>query len=345
MATSGPTLLERLERGIGAAFTRVDAAEVATILDENWGLHPTAVSRIDTERDDTFIVEVSDTSFLLKVAHPDDDPLDIDLQSAAMAHVLTRDPALPVQQVIETERGGSSALSHGRIARLHTFLHGALLNDVGATTGQLQSGGRMLGRLTRALHDFEHPAADRFLPWDLQHVDEFDALLPLVDAEKRPPLERVLDHLRSETLPALRHTRRQIVHNDFHGGNLIADPGSPEFITGILDFGDTVRSYLAADLAVAMSYAGVYAVGQAADPRPADPWAAASALMIGYSQVVALTVDELGLIPDLVLGRLAQRMLLASWWGAHAPQNATYTGRNLEITWRQFQDMSAARPR
>lgn len=345
MTTSGPSLVERLERGVGAAFTRVDAGQATHIVEEKWGLVPTAVSRVDTERDDTFIVEVSDTSFLLKVAHPDDDPLDIDLQSEAIAHVLARDPALPVQQIIETVHGGSSATSNGRIVRLFTFLPGALLDDVGATTAQLQSGGRMLARVSRALHDFEHPAADRFLPWDLQHVDEFDALLPLVSPDRRPPLERVLDHLRAETLPALRRTRQQVVHNDFHGGNLIADPGAPEFITGILDFGDTVRSYLAADLAIAMSYAGRYALGGTGDSRNTDPWAAASALLIGYSQVIGLSVDELGLIPDLVLGRLAQRMLLASWWGAHAPANAAYTGRNLEATWRQFVDMSAARPR
>ncbi|WP_111720816.1 phosphotransferase [Homoserinimonas sp. OAct 916] len=345
MTSPGPTLLERLERGIGAPFARVDATEISDLVADKWGLQPTAVSRIDTERDDTFIVEVSDTSFLLKVSHPDDDPIDIDLQSEAMAHVLARDPAIPVQQIIETVHGGTSTQSHGRIVRLCTFLPGALLNDVGATTGQLQASGRMLARLTRALHDFEHPAADRYLPWDLQHVDEFDALLPLVDPERQRPLERVLDHLRAETLPALKLTRQQVVHNDFHGGNLIADPGSEKFITGILDFGDTVRSYLAADLAVAMSYADMYAVNDNPDGRATDPWAAASALLIGYSQVIGLTVDELGLIPDLVLGRLAQRMLLASWWGAHAPQNAAYTGRNLEVTWRQFCDLSAARPR
>lgn len=367
-------LMKRLHASLRRPFDRLSEQDAAAIVESHWALEPTAVSRIDTARDDTFIIESLDGSFLLKAAGPDDDPLEIDLQLAAMEHARTRDPGLPVQELVRTtqnetsvrieygpqdEQGESAAIGHSlestdtrcRTVRVFTFLPGAMLQDLGANHVQLRQCGRMLARLSRALSDFEHPAADRYQLWDLQHVDELDELLGFIEhPERREAIACTLETIMRDTLPVLRTTRSQVVHDSFRGDNLVANPNAPEFITGILDFNGTVRSYLAADLAVAMSYANSYACDTPpaqAIPSGGKAWAAASALLIGYTGITGLSVTELDVIPDLVLGSLAQQMLLGSWLAASAPPthgNPDIAERELERVWWQFEELQASRP-
>jgi Ser/Thr protein kinase RdoA (MazF antagonist) len=218
--------------------------------------------------------------------------------------------------------------------RLVRYVPGRLLGETPTDESGVRKVGRMLGRLTSALSGFSHPAAERWLAWDLRHLDELVGLLPTVEGiDRRKVLSAELDALGAETLPALRETRVQVVHNDFHGGNLVVDPEAPDFVTGILDFGDVVRSHPAADLAIAMSYAGSYSAAAG------DPWAPADALAAGYRETAELTDDEAALLRPLVLGRLVQRMLLGSWLAASRPENADYTGRNITSTWRQIESL------
>jgi hydroxylysine kinase len=332
---SRPRVLGRLESGLGSSFARTPASEAGGIAERLFGVCADSVHRLDTERDDTFRLsftggagEAGDTDFILKISHPDDDRLEADLQSAAISHAADCDPGLPLQRFLPAI---AEPVHNGRAVRLVRYLPGRLLGEATASPAQLRAVGRMLGRLARALAGFEHPADRRWLAWDLQHADALAELVPAVEgADRRLAVGAVLERLSAETLPALRDTASQVVHNDFHGGNIVVDPAAQDFVTGILDFGDVVRSHRAADLAIAMSYAGSYATGTA------DPWAPARALLAGYRDTNELLDDELALLPQLVLGRIAQRLLLGSWLASARPENAHYTGRNIRATWGQF---------
>lgn len=334
-AAATTPLLDRLAAGLGTPFERTPIEEVTGLVQRHFGVTPTAVTRLATERDDTFRLVTADDprGFVLKISPPGDDPAEVELQAAAIAHASTRDALLPLQQFVPAL---TPAPNHNsRPVRLLRYLPGRLLSEVATSPTHWRAVGRMLGRLADALADFEHPAADRWLAWDLAQLDQLSELVPFLPAdERRQSVAALLERLTTATLPALRLTPRQVVHNDFHGGNLVVHPNVPDFVIGILDFGDVMRSHRAADLAVAMSYA--------ASPSPADsdPWAPALALAAGYREVVLLTDGEAALLPDLVLGRLAQRLLLASWLAATRPENAEYTARNLESTWGQFTSLS-----
>ncbi|QNE46501.1 phosphotransferase [Glaciihabitans sp. INWT7] len=227
----------------------------------------------------------------------------------------------------------------GRATRLIRYLPGRLLSDTATSTAQWAAVGRMLARVALALAEFDHPAASRWLAWDLAHLDQLAELVPMLPHDdQRSAVGRLLADLAANTLPTLRLTPRQAVHNDFHGGNLIVDPGAGGFVTGILDFGDVVRTHRSADLAIAMSYA----IPPSA--RDGDPWTAAIALAAGYRDLIALPAHEVALLPQLVRGRLAQRLLLGSWMSATRSENAAYTARNLDATWRQFLRLSDSPP-
>ncbi|GAB3124161.1 phosphotransferase [Glaciibacter psychrotolerans] len=328
---------------LGSPFTRLTPDAAGQLLEAHWGIRATDLTRLDTENDDTYRVLTRDSDrFVLKIARPDDDAAQIELQCAALAHAGRRDPSLPLQRGIRSTSGEllpRLALPNGevRIARVLSYLPGALLQSTPCTLEQLHAVGLSLARLARALEDFDHPAAHREFPWDLHRLA---ALVPKLDCVEDPgiraELSIVLQQLLTLTLPLLKSLPRQVVHNDFHGGNVIVDRAAPAFVTGILDFGDTVSSSRAANLAVAMSYAAGYLSGE----READPWTAANALRDGYLEVDPLTELELELLHPLAVGRLLQRFVLGSWLAASDPTNAPYTARALDATLHQFRRVS-----
>jgi hydroxylysine kinase len=272
-----------------APFARMTPAEATTLLAEHFGVAAARLERLDTERDDSFRVETAaGETVLLKVAHPDDDPEVIAMQLAAMRHVGAA--GLPVQRVL----AGPMTVDGGRVARLLSWLPGTLAREHSPSAEQLVAAGRMLGRLSGTLADFGHPGASRALAWDLQHVGS----LPPTDATAG-----VIERFRRVVAPALAELPHQVIHNDFHPGNLLVDPAHPDYIVGILDFGDMVRTARVCDLGVALAYLSPGAGSVLAASRP---------FVAGFDAVTPLLDAEKALIPDLVAGRLVQRMLLNS---------------------------------
>lgn len=260
------------------SFERLDAGRAADLLAATWGIEDAALQRLETERDDSFRVDTDSGSFVLKVAHPDDDPLDVNLQTAAMSFASELEPRLPLQRVLLSRTGEVEPVVDGRVARLLTWLPGHPVDS--AVDPRVL--GETLGMLNSALSAFDHPAAHRELVWD---VARLDLVRPL--AEQHREVREVValwDALDLTALP------RQVVHNDFHPGNLLAQGGR---LTGILDFGDTVHTVRVADLAIALCYFGM-----------------TDEFVQGFASIVPLRDDERAALPVLVAARFAQRIVL-----------------------------------
>ena len=111
--------------------------------------------------------------------------------------------------------------------------------------------GETLAALRLALADFSHPAQGRRCAWDLTHLPELAPLLdgvPDRDGLLRAGFERYLREV-APHVPGLRH---QVLHNDFSQSNLIVDHASRAFVTGVIDFGDTVHTAIAIDVSTAL---------------------------------------------------------------------------------------------
>lgn len=263
----------------GEPFESMTEERAAAVLAQTWGLHDVSLLRLDTERDDSFRVTAAGADYLLKVAHPADDPLEVNLQTAALCFAAEHSD-LPLQQLLLTAEGEIEPLVDGRVARLLTWLPGRpVTNEL-----PLALLGERLGRLSEALSDFDHPAAHRDFAWDLGRLDLIRDLQPRFGGPEVAEIVARWDALDLSALP------RQVIHNDFHQGNLLTDG---ERLTGVLDFGDTVHTLRVVDLAVALCYLGY-------DQQLID----------GFTSVVPLRDDELAVLPTLVAARFAQRILL-----------------------------------
>lgn len=324
-----------IDDSLAAEFTRIDEELATQIARQCWEFDVVVVRRLDTERDDTFLMTSRDHRRVLKVAHPLDDPEVINLQCAAVTWAANTDQTLPLPRLISTVDNGVIALVDGvdgesRLARLLTYLPGNQLQYDLTTPAQRKSIGVAQGRLSLALADFDHPAATRYLHFDLKQLGTIRQLLDqIADPACRDDVERVLDNHDAYISQALAATRQQVVHHDMNADNVLVDYGLDEFVTGILDFGDVVHSSVVGDLGTSMAYAVDAGVGDLSDPGEVDPWAGPYDLAAGFQSIRSLTDAERALLPDLVMARLAQRLMLNSWLAASDPSNAHYTGKTI----------------
>jgi hydroxylysine kinase len=263
----------------------------------------------------TRFVTASGETYVLRVASASEPDAAIEGPALALQHLARTAPDLPVARVVPASDGRlvPECIVGGQrhLVRLETFLSGCPFDDdQRLSSGALHAIGAMLGRVAVALRGFEHASVDGFLAWDIANGlaldDELTGALPVAGrqlAERaRPAVERA-----TAAMPAL---PRQVIHNDGHPGNLLrADPNS-EWITGLIDFGDMVRTVAAADLGVA---------GAGLVTHQPDPASALASLVDGYHQQRPLTPAERAAIPDLVTTRLVLSALLIQYQIDHAP--------------------------
>jgi hydroxylysine kinase len=277
-------------RELTEPFVRVTPAEASGLLREHYGLEATALELLETERDDSFHVTASSGEFVLKVAHPLDDPALVAMQTAAMEHAAAK--GIVVQRIVRTLDGQTEAVHDGRIARVITWLDGGLLLHASPDRAQVTTTGAVLGRLAAALADFDHPGAHRTFAWDLQ---AFPALRGLSHPEVT---DAVFDTFDALDLAALPH---QVVHNDFHPGNVLVDADDPRYVVGVLDFGDAVYGPRILDLGLSLAYLV---------PETGSPADAIAPFVAGYESANPLLQAERDALRTLIAARLVQRIVL-----------------------------------
>jgi len=288
------------------------------------------------ERDANFLLEPAGggARCMLKLSHPDEDPLVADFQTQALLHVARTDPGLPVQRLLPDRHGAPSvqiedAEGRTRVARVFSYLEGLPMPQAPRSAAQRSSVARMLARLDRALAGLDHPAAARELPWDIQRADRVRPLLVHVaDPARRALAEVALAGFEQRTKPKLAGLRRQPIHNDFNLYNLLVDPADPTRVSAILDFGDMVHAPLVDDLAVAASYH---------IDEQGDALATIARFVADYHAVSPLTDAETLALLDLVRARLAMVVAISGWRAPRQPENAAYLMRNNAVSWARLQ--------
>ena len=328
--------------GLATDFTPVAAPEAAALCAALYGIEGD-FKRLETEKDDTYLITTGAGRFILKIANPDETGAELDLQLAALRHLERKGFSLPAPRVVPTRTGAMIAPQpgSGRMVRLLSFVEGTPLDHLRYGDGGRYQIGRALAQLRLAFADFTHPAQGRQLVWDVQHVM---TLRPLLTQIALTPGEIALaerSFARLATIaPRIPALPRQVLHNDFYASNIVGDPAAPEFVTGVIDFGDIVETAVAIDLSTAVT-------GQIArDFGPGeDIFAPARPVVTGYTDHAPLSAEELAMVPHLVMARVLVRAVMTQWRAALMPANAPYILRNAGPSWAQLDWFLARDPR
>jgi 4-aminobutyrate aminotransferase-like enzyme/Ser/Thr protein kinase RdoA (MazF antagonist) len=197
------------------------------------------------------------------------------------------------------------------VVRLVTWLPGIVLVRVRhRSPALLEDLGRRVAELDRALLDFDHPAIHRIFHWDLARAS--DVIRKRIALVADPALCQLVEDVAARACEALEargtSLRRSAIHNDANDWNVLAGGGTDLYtrnqrVVGIIDFGDIVHSWTAADPAVAMAYAML---------DRADPLADASHVLRGYHAANPLNDDEIGALYAMVSLRLCLSVAVAA---------------------------------
>ena len=285
-------------------FSLEEATEIARDL---YGIDAAAFA-LPSERDQNFLLQDrSGAKYVLKIANAAEERAFLEAQQQAMERVAG---CAPSQRRIAPARSGdllteiqsSSGMRH--FVWMVDWVSGVPLGELRSHSPELlRDLGRVIGRIDRALADFDHPAIYRYFHWDLARgltvIREYESLI--TDAETRNFVGAVFDDFARNITPILPRLRKSAIHNDPNDYNVIVAGPS---VAGLIDFGDMIYSFTAADLAIAIAYAVL---------NKPDPLAAAAEIVRGYHSEYPLTDDELAALFGLARLRLCMSVCI----GAH----------------------------
>jgi 4-aminobutyrate aminotransferase-like enzyme/Ser/Thr protein kinase RdoA (MazF antagonist) len=297
---------------------RFSADQVAQIAAEVFGVSGKAID-LGSERDATFLIDDGADGAILKISNLGEDVAVLDLEHAAIEHVLGVDPELPVARTLRAR-----ATVEGHQVRLFERLRGRTggpsLDDNG-----LRAFAATHARLNLALRSFFHPAAGRELLWNLAHTPRLRPLLDAIDdGERRRVVERVLDTFKDRVAPRWPQLRAQVVHADFTLGNVLL--GDDDRIVAIVDFGDCAHSAQVADFAVGLA--------SLLRGRPDDDVFRAGRIAVdGYASRIPFEPEELAALGPLVAARLAMIVAISAWRVRRYPENADYIQAEDDESW------------
>ena len=300
-----------------------DASKVAADL---YGWQAEAIA-LTGERDKNYLLHTQEAGdVVLKFINPAEEAAETDLQIQVLLWLAQQNCAVVVPKALRSRTGdlvcdytvGEQVYK----VRAYTYLNGVSVAQAQMGAALQQSFGAQAAQLVRALEGFDHPALSRVLLWDVMHLNQLRAW-----AEEVLPQDEMgqfvfayLNQFEQTILPVLQALPQQVIHGDISKSNTVASSADASSIHGVLDFGDLCKAPRVVELAVAASYA--------LDAETGDLQAALAGIVAAYAAVLPLSEAESALIPDLIIARLVQRIVISEWRASHFPNNRDYILRS-----------------
>jgi 4-aminobutyrate aminotransferase-like enzyme/Ser/Thr protein kinase RdoA (MazF antagonist) len=320
---------------------QLTAAQAMSILERHWGIAADRVVDLGSYEDQNLRVDADAGRYVLKVAGPSDARPPLEAEHAALAAAVTLELAIP--SPVPARDGSEIVDVDGHRVRLLSWVEGVPLTEVAhLDEPTLRALGAVAAASSAALADVRSAHEAVASKWDprlaAQVVDDVLADDPAPTEDERAlllaataPLRERL-HRGAAQLPAL-----QTIHGDVTDYNVLVTAVGPGRlrISGLIDFGDSTRTWRIADLANAC----VAVVCRELD----GPLHALLAVVAGYHEWAPLTAVELDALWPLILGRGAACAALSTRQLRLTP-DSEYTVAQYAGDWRALRTLIGLPP-
>ena len=249
---------ELLKRRTQLARPDVSIEEAQAILAQHYGLSGD-LTELGSQQDRNYRVDTSEGRFVLKIARAEYARAEIEAQNAALRHVATRPDAPKVPEVMSALSGeeivAASVREETYQFRLLTYLDGTpLTRRRHLAVETVAALGDLAGRSAVALRDFDHPGLERELQWDLRRAGPvaLHLLSAMSDIDLRQRIAEAMVGAMRRVQPLMPELRLQAIHQDVTDDNVVsrANRSGRLIPDGVIDFGDVLKGWVVADLAV-----------------------------------------------------------------------------------------------
>ena len=178
----------------------------------------------------------------------------------------------------------------------------------------LKNVGISLAQYNLAMLGFDHPAAHRNHRWNLAEAGQHrDKISLLEDPEKQALLAWGFDAW-EEVKSNLKSLPWQFIHGDMNRENILV---RGDWVTGLVDFGDSCFNPVVCDLAICLAYIMM---------DRADPLETAAIVTRAYHEIKPLNEAELSVLLPLICGRLVTSNAISTSRRGIDPDNPNWFG-------------------
>lgn len=294
---------------------------------------PASAAALGSQQDANFLLRrpSGEPVGVLKIANPAFSRIELEAQDAAAAFIAEAEDIRTARNVADSSDVQVSRIADvdGLLARVITYLPGGTLSGDGyLRPAQVAALGDLAGRACRALAGFDHPGVDRVLQWDLRHATRTVEVLAghIADGHRRQTVESAAAAAWQAVSPYAADLPVQVIHGDITGDNVVCDPttGLPD---GLIDFGDLMRSWTVAELAVTIATLLRHDGSEPVGTLPA---------IAAFHAVRPLSAAEVEVLWPLVVLRAAVLVFSGIHQSALDAENE-YASSALDNEWRIFE--------
>ena len=227
------------------------------LLQSEFGLKENEVKRLNGYDNVNYLVNSSTGKYIFKTYNPTDELYEMIKAENETLLFLQKNNSIKYPKPIQFIDGSLVKILSidgvEQICRMLTFIEGESLGDIQHTKILIESFGRFLAEIDLKLQHFRSPIiAARQWEWDIQYLTLNENYINNIpDVKDRNTVLYFIQQFKENVLPIAPTLRKQIIHGDANDWNVLASNGE---VSGIIDFGDLVHSFLINELAIAIAY-------------------------------------------------------------------------------------------
>jgi len=312
-------------------------------METKFALRVTNVKELPSYDDQNFLVSTEHGEYVLKISNENESISFLEFLVSLLDFLQQTDLPLPKnvatmqnEKVTHFQKVGVAAPYY---VRLMTYLPGTLFENVPSHSMQLLFNlGCFLGRLDKVLSTFPFdPKSNRPINWDLHNcIDIIECHKVFISS---PSQLSLIDHFvkqyRKYVQPSMASLRRQFIHNDANGANLLVDDLA-QSIVGIIDFGDVIYSELVNEIAIAIADCLL-------DKPRGILLHCAAEVIAGFNSEFELTYDEISLVFPLICIRLCVCLTSSAYMRSSSCRNDYVVGGD-ESMWNVLEIVKDVKP-